>query len=190
MQDGGETPDTQDAIFDFPGFTAVWSHREAAQGEPAGSGLVFYGTKGSLSISRSGFTITPDRVIRPENAVPQFTDGQPVGGVAARPRTDGDEALDRRRSNDKSGNSLDQFRRHVRNFLDCVKSRQTANFGPGERSPRFDGSATWRISRCVWGGASPGMPRPRRSPGMTKRQSCSSGPYRAPWDRELKAVVT
>jgi len=81
LQDGGETPDTQDAIFDFGDFTAAWSHREAAQGEPVGSGLVFYGTKGALSISRSGFTITPDKVIRPENAVPQFTDGQPVGGV-------------------------------------------------------------------------------------------------------------
>ena len=83
LADNGETPDTQDAVFDFPGFTAIWSHREAAQGEPTGPGLVFYGTKGSLSISRSGYVVTPDRVIRPENAVPQFTEAaQPVGGVA------------------------------------------------------------------------------------------------------------
>src|SRR5262245_5317266 len=81
LADNGETPDTQDAVFDFPGFTAVWSHREASQGETTGPGLVFNGTKGSLSISRSGYAITPDRVIRPENAVPQFTDAQPVGGV-------------------------------------------------------------------------------------------------------------
>src|SRR4029079_10965924 len=123
LTDGGETPDTQDAIFDFPGFTAAWSHREAAQGEPAGSGFVFFGTKGSLSISRSGFTVTPDRVIRPENAVPQFTDGQPVGGVN-RVRDSGELKLWTTAMSDKSGNQLDQFRRHVRNFLDCTKSRQ------------------------------------------------------------------
>src|SRR5437868_2004514 len=63
LDGGGETPDTQDAVFDFPGFTASWSHREVSQGErePAGSGFAFYGTKGSLSLSRNGFTITPDR---------------------------------------------------------------------------------------------------------------------------------
>jgi len=32
LQDNGETPDTQDAIFEYPGFTATWSHREAARG--------------------------------------------------------------------------------------------------------------------------------------------------------------
>ena len=30
---------------------------------------MFYGTKGSLSISRSGYAITPDRVIRPDGRV-------------------------------------------------------------------------------------------------------------------------
>ena len=90
---GGETPDTQDAIFDFPGFTATWSHREAAQGEPAGSGFVFYGTKGSLSISRSGFTITPDRVIRPENAVPQFTEAASPSAASPASRDAGEAKL-------------------------------------------------------------------------------------------------
>jgi predicted dehydrogenase len=123
LTDNGETPDTQDAIFDFPGFTAAWSHREVSQGEPAGSGLVFCGTKGSLSISRSGFIVTPDRMIRPENAVPQFTDSQPVGGVA-RVRESGESKSWTEALTDKSGNQQEQFRGHVRNFLDCIKSRQ------------------------------------------------------------------
>src|SRR5438874_11749867 len=124
LSDNGETPDTQDAIFDFPGFTAAWSHRQTSQGEPAGASFVFCGTKGSLSISRNGFTITPDRIIRPENAVPQFTpDGQPVGGVA-RVREATETKLWTTAVSDQSGNQLDQFRRHVRNFLDCIKSRQ------------------------------------------------------------------
>ena len=37
LQDNGETPDTQDALFEYPGFTAVWSHREACAGQPKGA---------------------------------------------------------------------------------------------------------------------------------------------------------
>src|SRR6185295_12886485 len=134
--DNGETPDTQDAIFDFPGFTAAWSHREASQGEAAGSGLVFCGTKGSLSISRSGFVVTPDKVIRPENAVPQFTDSQPVGGVV-RQADAGENRLWTTAVTDRRGDSMDQFRRHVRNFLDCVKSRKppVSDLDSGQRVP-------------------------------------------------------
>src|SRR5262249_52141783 len=118
------TPDTQDAIFDFPGFTAIWSHREAALGEATSSSFVFYGTKGSLAISRTGFQITSDRAIRPEDAVPQFTtDGQPSGGVQ-RSRDASPAKLWTTNISDQSGNVLEQFQRHVRNFLDCIKSRQ------------------------------------------------------------------
>ena len=35
LNDSGETPDTQDALFDFGDFTAAWSHREASFGEAA-----------------------------------------------------------------------------------------------------------------------------------------------------------
>ena len=34
-QDNGETPDTQDALFEYPGWTASWSHREAQPGRAA-----------------------------------------------------------------------------------------------------------------------------------------------------------
>jgi hypothetical protein len=48
LQDIGETPDTQDAIFEYPGFTTSYSLREAS----AGTGLEFFGTKGSMTITR------------------------------------------------------------------------------------------------------------------------------------------
>ncbi|MBC8166071.1 MAG: Gfo/Idh/MocA family oxidoreductase, partial [Bryobacteraceae bacterium] len=62
LEDNGETPDTQDAIFDFgEGLTAVWSHREASAGRRGtGGGLEFFGTKGSMSIGRGGFEVTPE----------------------------------------------------------------------------------------------------------------------------------
>ena len=188
LADGGETPDTQDAIFDFGDYTASWSHREAALGEPAGSSLVFCGTKGSLSISRSGFTITPDRVIRPENAVPQFTGDQPVGGVqrvrepmATRLWT---EALE-----DKSGNSLDQFRGHARNFLDCVKSRQTpvSDLASGHRvaTACHLANLSLRLGRSLgWDAKEETVQRDEEATKLLTR------PYRAPWDQELKALLS
>ena len=32
LSDNGETPDTQDALFEYPGCVASWSHREARRG--------------------------------------------------------------------------------------------------------------------------------------------------------------
>lgn len=187
LQDGGETPDTQDAVFDFGDYTAVWSQREAAQGEPAGSGLVFYGTKGSLSISRSGFTIIPDKVIRPENAVPQFTDGQPVGGVQ-RVREPMETRLWTEALEDRTGNSLDQFRRHVRNFLDCIKSRQSpiSDLASAHRvsTACHLANLSLRLRRSVaWDGSAETTPGDDEAIRMLER------PYRTSWDRELQAVL-
>src|SRR5258708_696533 len=36
LEDNGETPDTQDTLIEYPGFTAVWSHREASAGQTKG----------------------------------------------------------------------------------------------------------------------------------------------------------
>jgi predicted dehydrogenase len=189
LSDNGETPDTQDAIFDFPGFTATWSHREASQGETAGSGLVFNGTKGSLSISRSGFTVTPDRQIRPEDAVPQFTEGgQPVGGVA-RSRDSSEARLWTTATTDRSGDSGDQFRRHARNFLDCIKSRE---------QPVSDLASAHRVSTLChlanlslrtgqslqWDEKGESVPNNEWANNMLVR------PYRAPWDAALKGILS
>jgi predicted dehydrogenase len=189
LTDGGETPDTQDAIFDFPGFTAAWSHREVSQGEPTGPGFTFCGTKGSLSLSRSGFTITPDRVVRPENAVPQFTtDGQPVGGVA-RSREPMENKLWTTAMSDTSGNTLDQFRRHVRNFLDCIKTREQpiSELDSGHRVSTLCHLAnlSLRLGRSLqWDAKTESIPNDKEAAALLER------PYRAPWDKELKAVMS
>ena len=119
LKDNGETPDTQDALLEYPGLTALWSHREASAGRRAGAGLEFFGTKGSMTISRSGFQVYPDMKTDPENLIPVFQ-GHPAGGATHRevkpePWT---EALK------QAGSSQQQFDLHARNFLDCTKSRQ------------------------------------------------------------------
>ena len=68
----GETPDTQDAIFEYPGWTGAFSFREASAGQRGEGGLKFFGTKGSMKISRSGFEVFSDMKINPVNAIPVF----------------------------------------------------------------------------------------------------------------------
>src|ERR1019366_8285745 len=114
-----ETPDTQDALLEYPGFTTAYSFREASAGRRAGTGLEFFGPKGSMTISRAGFEVFPDMKSTPANAIPVFQ-GQPAGGpertsVKPEPWV---EAIK------ETGSSAQQFDLHARNFLDCVKSRQ------------------------------------------------------------------
>ena len=47
LKDNGETPDTQDALFEYPGWTATWSHRECSRGAAPAMGLEFCGTRGA-----------------------------------------------------------------------------------------------------------------------------------------------
>jgi predicted dehydrogenase len=105
IRDGGETPDVQQVLYRFPDCVVSWSTREVNEGGRAG--LVFHGTKGTLDVARSGFTIRPET----------WTGDDPSGPAAKRaPAIAAHEA---------KGGNLDE--QHVRNFLDCVKSRQRPN---------------------------------------------------------------
>jgi predicted dehydrogenase len=185
LADNGETPDTQDALVEYPGFTALWSHREACAGQTKG-GLEFCGTKGSLVISRAGFTLAGDRKVRPENAVPQFTGAHPVGGPKRVDRP-GPVELWTESVEDRSGNSREHLRSHVRNFLDCVKSR---------KEPISDLESAHRVA-TVCHLANLSLRLGRRLRWDSKREEVVGDaeasrllvrPYRVPWDRELKAL--
>jgi len=119
LADNGETPDTQDALFEYPGFTALWSHREGSRGQREGEGLEFFGTKGSMTLSRSGFQVFPDMKVPPQNQIPEFQ-GHPVGGperVASGTLAPWCEPVRGKVYNDLLAS-------HARDFIDCVKSRR------------------------------------------------------------------
>jgi predicted dehydrogenase len=81
LEDDGETPDTQDAIWYFPGgFTVTFSIREASamRDDSAARGQAFLGTKGSLVLA-GGYEVFPEYKIDPVNDIPRFM-GQPIGG--------------------------------------------------------------------------------------------------------------
>jgi predicted dehydrogenase len=203
LTDNGETPDTQDAVFEFTtgagrdersagsggptSWTATWSHREASGGGGSTFPTEFYGTKGMLGITRKGFTVRADKKVPPENLVPQFTGTPPVGGVQRIAAADAAE-LWTTPVEDRSGSDTEQFTRHVRNFLDCVKSRET---------PISDLASSHRVSTmCHLANLSLRLGRKLRWDAARQEvvddpEASASlvRPYREPWDAELRALL-
>ncbi|MCZ2151088.1 MAG: Gfo/Idh/MocA family oxidoreductase [Bryobacterales bacterium] len=182
LEGDGEVPDTQDAVFRYPEFTATISLREAAVGRPV-PGLEFMGHKASLVIGRGGFDITPEMKIDPNNAVPQFK-GHSTGGV----RHTAVKPVPWTQPMKEPGSSDQQFDLHVRNFLDCIKTRQRpiADVEGGHQittachlanlSLRLGGrSLRWDAEKETIAGDAEAAAMMRR-------------PYRAPWDKVLEGL--
>jgi predicted dehydrogenase len=186
LLDNGETPDTQDTLIEFPGWTAVWSHREASAGRAGGSGMEFFGSKGSMALTRSALLVTPDRKLPPGNTVPQFTGAHPVGGPV-RSDLQGATALWTKPLEDRSGNGRDQFKRHVRNFLDCVKSRRPplSDLESSHRAVTICHLAnlSLRLGRKIrWDAQREEIVGDAEAAGLLRR------PYRQPWDAALTSL--
>jgi predicted dehydrogenase len=181
----GETPDTQDALFEFDGWTTEWSCREASRGvekEKAAAPLTFYGTKGSLGLSRNGFAVAPDPEVPPESLIPDFLKPEPTAEERAR-RPEAKPLTTP--IVDESGSDRDQFRRHVRNFLDCIRSREqpVSDVASGVRVSNLCHLANLSLRsgrRVDWNG---GQLR-----GDAELLEALERPYRSPWDRELAAL--
>jgi predicted dehydrogenase len=182
LKDDGETPDTQDTLLEYPGFTAVWSHREGSRGRAWGKSE-YFGEYGSLSIARDGWEVHPDMKMPPDNAVPQFR-GQPTGGVS-RVEVKPEPWVAAKK---EPGSSPEQFDLHVRNFLDCVKTRQRPV------SDVEDGH--WTAVACHLANISLRTGRKLRWDaekeqivGDAEASRMLERPYRKPWDGVLKSIL-
>ncbi|MFI5458250.1 MAG: Gfo/Idh/MocA family protein [Isosphaerales bacterium] len=187
LKDNGETPDTQDALFEYKGWIATWSQRECSRGAEPAMGLEFCGTQGSLKVSRKGFVVTLDPKVAADELIPRFGGPHPVGGPATTGRrevpanTTGAVA-------DRSADEFDQFRRHARNFLECVRSRH---------DPISDLEGAHRVATaCHLANLSLRLGRKMRWDagremvlGDPEAEALLERPYRAPWDAERKAVL-
>ena len=183
LEDAGETPDTQDTLFEYPGFTAIYSCREASAGSRGGSGLEFYGTHGSLRIDRGGFEVIADTKANPENAIPRFR-GHPSGGPQ---RTERKPELWTQPLKER-GSSDEQFALHARNFLDCVKSRKRpiADVEDGHQvtTACHLGNISLRVGRKIrWDPEKEEILGDREAAAMLER------PYRKPWDDVLRSLI-
>ncbi len=179
LTDNGETPDTQDSLFEYSGFTTLWSHREASRGRGQGGGLEFFGTKGSMTLDRSGFQVFPDPEVPPQNQIPEFQ-GHPVGGPQRVQTTQIPpwcEPVKRSVYNDL-------LRSHARNFIDCVKSRrQPASSLEEEHQVAIAchlANISLRLGRKVrWDAEREEIVGDSEASAMLVR------PYRKPWDQVL-----
>lgn len=188
LRDNGEVPDTQDAIIEYPKFNAIVQFRECSAGAGTSSmgALTFMGTRGTMTLGRDGFDILPDKKVEPTNTFAKIIGGHPVGGPQPVPDADGVFWCDK--AEDKSGDWKVQYIDHVKNFLACVKSRATPNSDLA--------SSHWVSTTChlanlslrtgrklVWDAKANDIKSDQAASAMLQR------PYRAPWDKELKALL-
>jgi predicted dehydrogenase len=188
LEDNGETPDVQDALFEFEGWTAAWYHRECSRGTGRQWPLEFFGAKGSLGIDRGGFVVTPDREVPPPNTVPQFTGAHPIGGPVP-VKESGPPRYKTTPITDESGDDRSQFKGHVRNFLDCIKSRATptSDVESGHRVATMCHLAnlSLRLGRQLrWDAKSETVVGDDEAADLLER------PYRAPWDKVLAELLS
>jgi predicted dehydrogenase len=97
-----ECPDTINAAYEYPGFNVVYNG--SLVGSLEGGNVVFRGSNAMLKLNRDGFAVYPERVVPFEKT--QY----PEPEIAMRSMGDG---------------TVD----HVKNFLDCVRSRKAPNAG-------------------------------------------------------------
>ncbi len=107
--DDRDTPDTLQVVYEFPGCMLTYSMRKGNGLKLNGHdyGILFCGTDGSLMLDRSGFEVIPDRTVLPYGIKLVHGD-RPIREIGLKP---------------ESGKGVDGQDAHVRNFLDCLKSR-------------------------------------------------------------------
>jgi predicted dehydrogenase len=158
VKDGGETPDVQEVIYQFPGCVVTWTAREINRGQRPFD-LEFHGTKGTLGLTRGGFKVTPEQ------------QGKDAAAAAA-------PGLE------EKGGDLDNA--HIANFLACVKSRSrpNADVEEGHLSAAMChlGNIATRLGRSVrWD------PQREQVVGDPAAARWLIRPYRKPWSLSSSA---
>lgn len=184
IDESGETPDTQDAIYDYGGFTTSWSHREANQGRraPGAFGLEFHGTKGTLGIGRGGFEVYSDMKSDPANLIPRFQ-GQTAGG----PKRSEFKPTPWVENIKEPGDSNEQFDLHVRNFLDCIRSRQRTIADVEDGHQTAVACHLANISLRLGGRTLTWDADKHTIVGDKEAAAYLERPYRKPWDQVLRS---
>lgn len=192
LEDDGETPDTQDTTWLFPGnYTLSYAIREANAMRGSGPrGIEFHGTKGNMVLAGS-YTVTPEMKIDPINDIPAF-EGQPTGGpvytdvkptpwiqpskggVSSNPRygTGGEDTM---MMNEKDW--LNSIRTRNRPFISVEDGHKVAIvYHLGNMSLKLGRAIRWD-------------PDKEQVVGDSEAAAMCVRPYRAPWDGVLRSIV-
>jgi len=157
LEDNRETPDTILATFQYPTFICTYENR-VTNAAPLGgksNGMTFHGTEGTLFVDRQGLEIIPET------------------------RKSGEMSVDRTQAF-KVDNSNQHHLDHMKDFIECVRSRKTpiADIETGHRSTTTAllGNIAYRTGhRIEWDGAR------ERIVGDAKASAYLSRDYRRPW---------
>jgi len=109
-EDNRDTPDTLQVVYEFPGTTLTYSMRKGNGLKLNGHdyGILFCGTDGSLMLDRSGYEVIPDQTVLPY-------------GIKL---VHGDRPIRKINLEASKAKGVDGQNPHVRNFLDCLASRE------------------------------------------------------------------
>jgi predicted dehydrogenase len=158
LQDNRQTPDTLQVTYQYPGFVCVYENRTCNANSMYGKGygIEFHGTNGTLFVDRSGFEVYPEKRQHGNRQIEEI----PAMKMASVNRSHFD---------------------HVRNFLDCVKSRQKpiSDIEIAHRSTSVCllGNIAYRSQeRLVWD-----VENQKFVEGGAKATALLSREYRAPW---------
>jgi predicted dehydrogenase len=158
LQDNRETPDTLQVTYEYPGCVCVYESRFCNGNSMYDHdyGIEFHGTDATLFVDRSGFQVFPETKQRGKKQV---------------------EKAPTMKMEDINDSHFD----HVRNFLDCVKSRQRpiSDIEIGHRSTTtcLLGNLAYRSQqRLVWDVANQHL-----TEGGAEARKLLSREYRSPW---------
>ena len=159
--DAEETPDTQQALWEFDGFSMIWEHATAIGQGPymRDHGVAFHGNNGVLVVDRGGWEVLPET----ETACParRRSTAWPASRAAAPA-------------------SEDYHLKHVQNFLDCMDSRKRprsdVEIGHNSMIACHLGNIAFRTGRRVaWD------VEKEQVVGDAEAQALVTKEYRAPW---------
>ncbi|HEX7085786.1 MAG TPA: Gfo/Idh/MocA family oxidoreductase [Vicinamibacterales bacterium] len=157
-EDAEETPDTQQALWEFDGFSMLWEHATAIGQGPymRDHGVAFHGNNGVLVVDRSGWEVFPET---------ETKDGRRQYRSAGEPRR---------------GARGNYHQLHVRNFLECMDTRERprsdVEIGHASMIACHLGNIAFRLKRRVaWDETTETIP------GDPEAQALVDRPYRAPW---------
>jgi predicted dehydrogenase len=198
--DNTETPDTQDALFEFPGgCTSLFTYREASSDPPRT--VQFFGTKGNLEITREYCKVAPDNLLGAGGAYRQEFPAEPAGagGAPASPGYPWIPLGGRWRVAkppqpklaaapvEMTGTADEEYVLHTRNFLDCIKTRNQpaadVEYGHQAATACHLANISLRTGRKLrWNAETEEIVGDREASSYLVRQ------YRGPWEDVLRSL--
>ncbi|MBI4889973.1 MAG: Gfo/Idh/MocA family oxidoreductase [Acidobacteria bacterium] len=181
-QDARECADTQEVVWEYPGnllvrYSTLTHNSFGPNGHPGNKsfgsyGVLLQGTKGTMFIDRAGYEITPQ--------MEPHSEKQSAGSSAAYDDLIGYGQFYTALTPAERGGTSFQHMPHVRNFLDCMKSRQKPagdiEIGHKSTATCLIGNIALRTGEKLrWDGAAERFTNSEAANAMLRRD------YRAPW---------